>query len=353
MEKVRLGIIGAGRLGGFHASKAAANPEVELVGVADVCEANRRRVASMFNACECESIPDLLSRVDAVVVAAPSVLHATIGQEVLRAGKHLLMEKPLATDGEAALKLADMAKKRGLVMQVGHVEQHNPAWRAATSCLEDVRSGAEPAIIDAVRASGYTFRCTDVGATLDLMIHDLELTLSLIPSPIERVYAFGVTQLGGFEDAAYATLLFANGSVARLKASRIEQTPRRFMTIQAASKTVQIDFAAREAKVTQPKREVLDGRFSPSSVTLAEMGSRASTFMKDEYETVNLAHEPVDALALEMQNFVSAILRGERSVAPGDRAAQAVVVAEEIARDLEARARKSGARRAKPLRIAG
>ncbi len=353
MDKVRLGVIGTGRLGGFHASKAAANTDVEFVGVSDVCEATRKRVAEQHGVAEYDSVAGLLEHVDAVVVATPSVLHAEIGRQVLRAGKHLLMEKPVTTSAQTALELANLAREKKLVMQVGHVEQHNPAWRAALERLQDVRAGLEPVMVDAVRTSGYTFRSTDVGATFDLMIHDLELVLSLIPSEVERVAAFGVTQLGGFEDSSYATLLFANGSVARLKASRVEQNAVRQMTIQAATKTIKVDFAARSATMIRPKSEILDGRFSPDSVTLAEMAPRVSTFMKDEYETEELVHDPVDALALEMQNFVSAILRGEKSVVPGERAAQAVVVAEEILRDLQARARKAAAPQKRTLRIAG
>ena len=207
--------------------------------------------------------------------------------------------------------------------------------------------------IDATRTSGYTFRSTDVGATLDLMIHDIELILSLIPSSVERVSAFGISQLGGYEDASYATLLFSNGSIARLKASRIEQSATRQMTIQTASKTIHVDFATRSATLICPNSDVLDGKYSPDSVTLAEMGAKVSTFMKDEYETRELVHDPVDALALEMQNFVSAILHGEKSVVPGGRAAQAVVVAEEIIRDLQARARRACVPPTRTLKIAG
>ena len=353
MDKVRLGIVGAGRLGGFHASKAANNAEVEFVGVFDVCEANRQRVAQQFNVAEYASLSELLTDVDAVVVATPSVLHAEIGREILQSSKHLLMEKPVTTDGATALELARLAREKGLVFQGGHVEQHNPAWQAAFERLEEVRLGTEPVVIEAERTSGYTFRSTDVGATLDLMIHDLELVLSLIPSEVEHISAVGFEQLGGHEDVAFATLLFENGSVARFKASRIEQRSRRFMTIQTPTKTFQVDFGARSATLVRPKADILNGMYSPNTVSFAEMGPRVSTFMQDEYETVELAHEPVDALALEMQNFVSAILRGERSVVPGERAAQAVAIAEDIVRDLKRRSLRMLGTKGRKLRIAG
>ncbi len=334
MEKVKLGVIGTGRLGGFHSSKAANDPEVEFIGVSDVSEENRKRVATQWGVQDFATVEELLEHVDAVVVATPSVLHAEIGKKVLNAGKHMLIEKPATTTGASALELAQIAKSRGLVMQVGHVEQHNPAWKAALSYLEDVRSGKTPAFLDMTRTSGYTFRSTDVGATLDLMIHDLELALSLIPSPVERVSAFGYAQFGGFEDASFATLEFANGSVARLNASRVEQQAIRQTTIRTATQTIFIDFAARTAKRVRPSQAILDGAYSPEKTSFPEMASRVPVFMQEEYEVEELVKEPFDALALEMRDFVSAILRGAPSTVPGERAAQAVAIAEEIVKKI-------------------
>ncbi|MBQ9873938.1 MAG: Gfo/Idh/MocA family oxidoreductase [Thermoguttaceae bacterium] len=353
MKKVRLGVIGTGRLGGFHSAKAADNPEVEFVGVTDASEENRKRVAERWNVREFANVDELLPNVDAAIVATPSVLHAEIGRKVLLAGKHLLVEKPATTSGQTAMELANLAKRNGLVMQAGHVEQYNPAWRAAQWFLQDVRSGRVPARIEATRTSGYTFRSTDVGATLDLMIHDLELVLSLVPSPVEDVIACGNALLGGFEDVSLATVLFENGSVARLKASRIETEAVRQMTIGAPDRSVFIDFAARSAKLSRPKRAILDGDYAPNKVSYSDMAPRVSTFMQDEFETEELVKDPVDALELELQDFVSAIVRGTQPAVPGERAAQAVVVAEAIVRDLEERGRRLSDLNSRTLKIAG
>lgn len=330
MKKVRLGVIGTGRLGGFHSSKAANDPEVDFIGVSDVSEENRKRVASQWNVKDFATVEELLEQVDAVVVATPSFLHAEIGRKVLNAGKHILIEKPATTSGDSALELAEIAKNKGLVMQVGHVEQYNPAWKAAMEYLDDVRSGKTCAYVEATRTSGYTFRSTDVGATLDLMIHDLELVLSLIPSEVTRVSAIGFAQFGGHEDSSFATLEFANGSIAKLNASRVEMNAVRQMTIRIASQTLFIDFAARAAKRVAPKSSILSGQYSPDNVSFPEMASRVPTFMQEEYETEELVKDPVDALSLEMRDFVSAILRETPSTVPGERAAKAVAVAEEI-----------------------
>ncbi len=352
MEKVRLGVIGTGRLGGFHASKAAANPEVDFIGVTDVCEANRRQVANQWGVHAFATIESLLPNVDAVVVATPSVLHAEIGRQVLLAGKHLLVEKPATTNGATALELASIAESKGLVMQVGHVEQYNPAWRVAQAYLSTVRTGEVPAYINAKRTSGYTFRSTDVGATFDLMIHDLELILSLIPSPVSHISAFGLTQFCGHEDASFATLEFANGSIANLQASRVEMTPIRQTTIRTATQSLFIDFATRSAKLIRPRQTILNGDYSPQRVTFPEMASRVKTFMQEEFETQELVHAPFDALEFEMQDFVSAILRHTPSTVPGFRAAQAVAIAEQIVRDLTARARLSSSSPVRTLKVA-
>lgn len=335
MKKVKLGVIGTGRLGGFHSSKAANDPEVEFVGVFDVSQENRKRVAAQWGVQDFATVEELLEHIDAAVVATPSILHAEMGRKVLQAGKHLLIEKPATTTGASALELAQLAKSQSLVMQVGHVEQYNPAWKAALEYLKDVHTGKEPAFIDMTRTSGYTFRSTDVGATLDLMIHDLELVLSLIPSPIERVSAFGYSQIGGYEDAAFATLEFVNGSQAHLNASRVELQATRQTTIRTADQTIFIDFGARTAKRIRPKKGIISGVFAPDKVSFQEMASRVQNFMQEEYEVEELVKEPFDALALEMRNFVSSILRGTPSTVPGERAAQAVAVAEEIVQQIQ------------------
>ena len=337
MKKVRLGVVGAGRLGGFHASKAANNSSVEFIGVVDVCEENRKRLANQWNVKDYESVEEMLPLVDAVVLASPSVLHAEIGRKILRAGKHLLVEKPATTSGSSAKELAKIARDKGLVMQVGHVEQYNPAWRSVLQRLLDVRTGKVPAYIEATRTSGYTFRSTDVGVTLDLMIHDLELVLSLIPSRVTNVSAFGFAQLGGFEDASFATLEFENGSVAKLNASRVEMNAVRQMTVRTSTKSIFVDFAARTAKMVCPKKDVLDGSFAPHKIAYCEIVERVPNFMKEEFEVEELVKEPFDALALEMNDFISAILYNTPSTAPGERAAQAVAVAEEIVHALEER----------------
>lgn len=326
---VRLGIVGAGRLGAFHANKAAEHSEVELVAVYDPCETNRKHLADQHKIVPHENMKSFLDTVEAVVVAAPSTLHFELGYAALDKGCHVLMEKPLVTRAVDAQTLIELAQSKSLVFQAGHVEQYNPAWLAAIDMLDDVRQGA-PCLIDAKRKSGYTFRCVDIGAVLDIMIHDLELVLSLIPSEVVSVDAFGFGMMGGYEDTAQAWLAFENGSRATLSASRVASAPERQMIVSTNRQTVHVDFQLRTTKRITPDDQVVAGTFSPNLVDQSAIPNLVSTFMKDHFTTEETSGLPVDALSLEMDNFVSAILRGTPSRVPAKRAALAVTVAQRI-----------------------
>ena len=329
MNKIKLGIIGAGRLGGFHADKAAACPDVELVGVYDPYQPNRDRVAAKHSVTPFESLDELLDRADAVVIAATSSQHAELALAALRRGRHLLVEKPLATNAVDAGKMADLAAQQKIVFQAGHVEQYNPAWTSALTQLESVRNGA-PCYIRAERESIYTFRCVDIGAVLDLMIHDLELILSLIPSPVTEICANGFAYLGGHEDSAFAQLKFANGATASLTASRAEAGAKRMMTIYSGEGKLEIDFHTRTTTRWYSDAAVRSGDFAPAKVKPDAIAQLAPVFMTEHFRTEVLTGEPVDALSLEMANFVGAILSGEPSRVPAARAARAVKLAQDI-----------------------
>ncbi|MDO5554406.1 MAG: Gfo/Idh/MocA family oxidoreductase [Planctomycetia bacterium] len=334
MNKVKIGIIGAGRLGGFHAAKATGHNEVVLAGVYDPVEENRVRVAEKNGTVPCDSLEQLLANSDACICAALSTAHFELGQAVLAAGRHLLMEKPLATTAADARRLTQLAREKNLIFQAGHVEQYNPAWLAAAPFLDLVRGGQQ-AFIEASRTSGYTFRCTDIGVVLDLMIHDLELVLSLTGTKPVEIMAGACTQLGGHEDTALASLLFPNGTIAQLHASRVEQIPSRMMRVRLPQGTMQIDFQTRTTCQTLASNSVLGREFSPEKISPAVGATLAPVFMKEQYTTTTTDNAPTDALELELKNFIDSILRGVPSQAPATRAADAIEVAEEILKKIK------------------
>ncbi|MCL2625070.1 MAG: Gfo/Idh/MocA family oxidoreductase, partial [Planctomycetaceae bacterium] len=188
MQRLRMGIVGSGRLGSFHAAKAAAHEDVELVGIYDVNSDSARTTAERFNSWVYDTPEALANAVQAAVIAVPSVQHAETARFFLEHGVSLLIEKPMTTTADEAGTLIAFAEKNNAKVMVGHTEQYNPVWESGRQLL----SSGLPCLVDARRTSGYTFRSTDIGAVLDLMIHDLELVLSALPNEkIEQVDAFG------------------------------------------------------------------------------------------------------------------------------------------------------------------
>ncbi len=327
---LKLGIIGAGRLGSFHADKAVSHPDVQLLGVYDPQESARNTLATKHGVIACEVLEDLVSMVDAVVVATPTTQHHEVGLFCLKRGLHVLMEKPMCANWNDALELVEAAQRSNAVFQVGHVEEFNPAWQTAKNLLGDITPD-KPALIDGVRTSGYTFRSTDIGTVLDMMIHDIDLVLSLIPSRVVMVEAVGFNVIGGpHEDIADVRLCFENGSTAKLFSSRVEPTPAREMKIRTPGLSVRIDFGSRMVEECRPKQSVLDGKFVPHCVSPGQIGGLAPAFMKEHFSLNIHEHAAVDALACEMDDFVQAVKNGRSPRVVGERGLAAVAVAETI-----------------------
>ncbi len=332
---IKLGIIGAGRLGSFHADKAAANESVELVCVMDTSEAARNAMAEKHGIRACAAVEELLPMVDAVVIAAPTVLHYELGMPCLRQGKHVLMEKPMCASWEEAQNLVEAAERSHAVLMVGHTEEFNPAWVAAQDSLRDVRQG-QPALIRAERTSGYTFRSTDVGTVFDMMIHDIDLVLSVVPSRVYSVDAIGFNVIGGpHEDSASVCVRFENGTIAYLYASRVAPAAVRRMSVTMPFGTTTIDFGARTAKYQRPGEAVRQGEFAPNRISPRQATELAPTFMQRHFEMQETQNDAVDALAEEMVDFVKAIESGHSPRVSGRRALAAVALAEKIVESIK------------------
>jgi predicted dehydrogenase len=219
--KLRVGVIGAGYLGRIHARIYRDLPGVELVGVADVDTQVAAGVAREYGCAAYRDARELLGRVDAVSIVVPTVHHLTAARPLLEAGVHMLMEKPLAASAAEGLELVELAERRGVVFQVGHQERYN-----AGLCLLAERV-TEPRFIEATRIGGFVERATDVDVITDLMIHDIDIVLALVPAPLRDVEATGVAVLTEHVDIANARLRFDNGAVANLTASRVSTKKQR------------------------------------------------------------------------------------------------------------------------------
>jgi predicted dehydrogenase len=208
MTRLRLGVIGVGHLGKEHARILAGMPDVELVGVVDAQPAQAEMIAQRFGTRSFADHRLLLPLVDAAVVVVPTVHHFKVACDFLARGVPLLIEKPMTGEVAEAEELVALAAEKNVILQVGHIERFNPAFE------ELQRRPLQPKFITCERYSGFSGRSTDIGVVLDLMIHDLDLLLSVVQSPVRHVEALGVAVLGGQEDMAQARLIFENGCVA-------------------------------------------------------------------------------------------------------------------------------------------
>jgi len=323
MSKVRVAVIGVGHLGKIHAKLLSQVADAELVGIVDPAP-EARRIAAELNVAAHVDLAPLLGQIDAAIIATPSRLHHAVAHDLLQHGIHVFVEKPLTLNVGDADDLVAQADARQLVLQVGHVERFNPALVAAAPHL------TEPKYIDAVRSSAYSCRSTDVGVVLDLMIHDIDVVLSLVQDEIAAVEALGAAVIGPNEDWAQARLTFAGGCVANLSASRVAWQSQRAMQVICRDCVAGIDFGARQAKLMRLSDAVLD-----QQIDVSLLDSEQRTHLKDQLftEYLPLSELPVaetNALLEEQRDFVTAI-RGDADVrVTGRDGRRALDVAERI-----------------------
>ena len=329
MKRTRVAVVGCGHLGAIHARLLAARQDVELVAVVDPLADSRGRLAESHGCRELAEPQDLIGLVDAAVVAAPTGLHARVAVPLLEAGLDLLVEKPLAASVEEAREIAIAARRHDRVVAVGHVERFNPAWRTAVARI------GRPAVVESARLAPFTFRSLDVGVVHDLMIHDIDLVLSLDPGRLERVEAQGILATGGHEDAARARLVFASGLVADLSASRISPVVRRAVTMWSENGVVAVDFNAKTVDVVSPAAAVREGRFVATDVPPEERGGLKDRFFADilPRETVTVAD--ANAIACEHDDFLDAIRLRRQPVVTAAAGAAAVEIAARVLEALE------------------
>lgn len=299
MTRLRLAVVGVGHLGQAHARILAGFPDVELVGVCDVNAAQARAVAQKYGSRPFSDHRPLIGGVDAAVIVVPTSHHHAVACDFLGRGIPLLVEKPLAPTLRQADEMVQLARKRGVVLQVGHVERFNPAFER----LQE--QGPRPRLIHCQRLGPYTGRSTDIGAVLDLMIHDIDLVLALTGSPVESVHAAGLSLMGGHEDVASARLEFANGCAAQLSVSRVHPCALRRTEVWGETGHASVDYARRHLTLV---RHLADGT---SAVT--------------EWDG-----ESVDQLTCELREFVDCVHQGGRPRVDGTAGREAVAIADRI-----------------------
>lgn len=239
----RCAVIGVGYLGRFHAQKYAALANAELVGVADADPARAAQVAAEVGCKPFTAFEDLLGRVDAVSIAVPTLQHHQVAKAFLSRGIHVLMEKPITATLEEARELNAIAKANGALLQVGHLERFSPGLMAAA------KRCTQPLFIESTRLAPFKLRGSDVNVVLDLMIHDVDIILDLVRSPVKSIAASGARVLSKDIDIANARLEFANGCVANVTSSRVSRKTERKMRIFQSGAYLSIDFQTRGLSV--------------------------------------------------------------------------------------------------------
>ena len=324
MNRPRIAVIGAGHLGRIHTRLLYARTDVELVGVVEPVAAAREAIAREFSVTVWPDVADVLGRIDAAIVATPTHTHRDVALTLAQHGVHQFVEKPITPTVAEANEVIDAAHAAGLVLQVGHVERFNPALVAARPHL------GTPRFLEAVRASGYTFRSTDVGVVLDLMIHDLDVILSLVPAPVVRVDAVGAKVLGPHEDLAHARLEFANGCVANLSASRVSFQPQRTLNVYADRAFAALDFTAGTAKIVRPDERLLRHELDVHQLPPAEKDRLRQHLFDDLLKLEELPVEHRNAIQDEHDDFLSAIRTGHAPQVTGEDGRYALSVAATI-----------------------
>jgi predicted dehydrogenase len=332
--KTRISVIGTGALGKEHAriyAELAAIGAVDLAGVFDTSAESARRVAERHGVKVFSSVEEAISASDGLSVVTPTASHYQVSKQLLEAGKHVLVEKPMTDQAQTAADLIRLAQLNNCVLQVGHVERFNPVFKY----LETVAT--EPRFIETHRLSPYPARSTDIGVVLDLMIHDLDVVLAFVRSSVTSVDAVGIPVLSNSEDIANARLRFANGCVANLTVSRI--SPERMRKIRvfsggALTSYISLDYRAQEGFIYRVAR---DGE-EESSLLKKLLRAKDSTIVS-EFAGRRIVREPVpitkeEPLKLELQHFIDCIRARQAPAVSGESAKKALDLAFEITRQI-------------------
>ncbi len=310
---LKIGVLGAGHLGKIHLKCIQlAGEHYELAGFYDPDEAAARQASRQYGAKLYDSVEALLDDVEVVDIVTPTISHHQLASQAIRKGKHLFIEKPLTHTIEEAEELVTLSKKYGVQVQVGHVERFNPALLA----LEDMP--LNPMFVEAHRLSVFNPRGTDVSVILDLMIHDLDILLSMVPSEVKFISASGVAVVSDSPDIANARIEFDNGCVANLTASRMSLKQMRKIRLFQRDAYISLDFLEKKAQVVRLYEQ--NAAKMPDASQLMELQTKEG----QKYIHVNMPEiEPVNAIKMELETFAESIEQGKRprvSVEDGYRA---------------------------------
>jgi len=295
-SKLNIAVIGTGHMGKYHVNALASMDDINLVGVCDLNEKVGMEVAEKYKTKYFRDVTDLFGRIDAAVVAVPTFLHYYVASELVKRNIHVLVEKPITRSERYARKLIDLANKKGVLLQVGHIERFNGAVQELKNIIK------KPYLMEAKRMGPVNKRIRDVGVVLDLMIHDLDVILNLLGKQDKEIIyigASGIKIYSEYEDIATATIVFSDSSIANLTASRATESKKRILQISQEDSFIELDYSTQD-------------------ITISRQSSSGYLINKDEVKYVQEALiEKVfvkkgDALKTELRHFINCILGLEK-----------------------------------------
>ncbi|MCX2837647.1 Gfo/Idh/MocA family oxidoreductase [Salinimicrobium sp. MT39] len=314
---LKAGVLGAGHLGKIHLRLLQESEKYDLVGFYDIDENSGRKVQEEFGYKYFNNLDDLIAAVDVVDVVTPTLSHFEVGQKTIKAGKHLFIEKPITNTVEEAEQLVKLAKEYNVKGQVGHVERFNPAFQAVADKFEN------PMFIEAHRLAEFNPRGTDVPVVLDLMIHDIDAILSVVKSEVKEIQASGVSVISDTPDIANARILFENGCVANLTASRISLKNMRKSRFFQRDAYISVDFLEKKCEVVKMK----DAPEVPGDFDMILQNAEG---LKKQIYFDNPEVNPNNAILEELNSFAAAIENNTTPIVSLEQGTQALRVAKQI-----------------------
>jgi len=322
-SKIRIGVVGVGHLGKHHA-RLLKGLDCDLVGVADPDEAARAHAAATFGVPAFADHHELLGKVDAVSVVVPTKLHREVASVFLEHGVDVLVEKPIARTSADGQALVDLATRHGRILQVGHVERFNPALRG----IEQI--GRSARYIESHRLAPFSFRSTDIGVVLDLMIHDLDLVLALVQSEIVSVEAFGGAVFTPAEDMASAIIKFKNGAVAHLTANRVALKPLRKMRVFSKEGYASLDFQTGQGMLVTKAPGWDFEKLDLDAIDRSQVGDLWKYVFDGLLRVQNLVLDEGNPLQEELVAFLRCVRERSQPVVTGADGVAAVAAAEQV-----------------------
>ena len=296
---IKMALVGCGHMGKIHLQKLSSFDEIQIAGIVDVDTKRANDLAQLINVPAFNNYKKLLGNVDGVIIATPTETHYQIAKDFLKSRTHILLEKPITSRQDQAQELIDLAQTRQLILQVGFLERFNPAFSKILPIIK------KPLLIDSRRLSEFTGRSTDIDVVLDLMIHDIDLILSIVREDVCDIRAQGVSFITDKLDMASARIEFSNGCIADLNASRISSKKERTLTVFEGNQIFFIDLLNR--RVVYSAKE-----------------------QNKDIDTEEYTVDPIDAVKYEISLFIQSILTGTAPIVRGEDGLRALTLADQV-----------------------